>query len=99
MNEKCAYCGLPFEKHEVSRPITAPVPRVPCLMLQANFVPTKKKWLIWSIEHNAWWRAQHAGYTAERINAGFYTFEEACKIVKGANIGLRNVPNEAMIQI
>ena len=55
-------------------------------------------WLIWSIEHNGWWCPMSRGYTEQRRNAGIYSFEEACKIVKDANIGENNVPNEAMIQ-
>lgn len=39
----------------------------------------------------------HQGYGNSRKHAGRYTYEEALKIVKGANIGLHNVPNEAMI--
>lgn len=57
-----------------------------------------RNWLIWSIEHEAWWKPNENGYTPERISAGRYTFEDACRIVKNANIGLRNVPNEAMIR-
>ncbi len=56
------------------------------------------KWLIWSIEHNAWWKPGHAGYTKSRKEAGRYSYTEALKIVKGANINLRDEPNEAMIQ-
>ncbi len=55
------------------------------------------KWLIWSIEHGAWWRAGERGYTLHREEAGEYSFEDAVRIVQGANIGERDVPNEAMI--
>jgi len=58
----------------------------------------KNLWLIWSIEHNAWWCSNHNGYTKERSKAGAYTFKEALKIVAGANIGLHDTPNEAMIK-
>lgn len=54
--------------------------------------------LIWSLEHEAWWGPNHRGYFKEREKAGLYSFEEALKIVKGANIGLHDVPNEAMIK-
>ena len=59
----------------------------------------KRDFLIWSIEHNAWWKPLSRGYTEKREQAGRYTFQEACKIVKGANIMLKDVPNEAMIRI
>lgn len=58
----------------------------------------EKLFIIWSIEHDAWWCPMHRGYTKERRNAGTYTFEEALRIVKDANIGLNNTPNEAMIE-
>lgn len=56
-------------------------------------------WLIWSIEHRAWWRSNWGGYTEDRQEAGAYDYEEALKIVRGAN-GHRHrfdPPNEAMI--
>lgn len=55
-------------------------------------------WLIWSIEHGAWWRPAHRGYTPNRGEAGLYSFAEACKIVESGNIGNHNVPNEAMVE-
>ena len=59
------------------------------------------KWLIWSIEHNAWWRAAWQGYTEDKRDAGKYSFEEACAIVKGGNINTNKThkPNEAMIKV
>lgn len=57
-----------------------------------------KKWLIWSIEHGAWWMPAHNGYTTSRDLAGRYGYEAALEIVEGANIGLNDVPNEAMIE-
>jgi hypothetical protein len=57
------------------------------------------KWIIWSIEHASWWGSGHTGYFEDRKMAGEYSYEEACKIVKGANIGDHDVPNEAMIRI
>lgn len=55
------------------------------------------RWLIWSIEHKAWWRPAHAGYTELKSDAGSYSYEEALDIVKGANINNNDIPNEAMI--
>jgi len=57
------------------------------------------KWIIWSIEHGAWWRPRERGYTLHREEAGEYTFEDAVHIVQGANIGEKDVPNEAMILV
>ena len=55
------------------------------------------QWLIWSNEHCGWWRPNHAGYCYERKDAGRYSFEEACQIVKNANYALAREPNEAMV--
>ncbi len=59
----------------------------------------KGLWLIWSIEHEGWWKAGWNGYTKFRTEAGVYSYEEAYKIVKGANINDNDVPNEAMIKL
>ncbi len=56
-------------------------------------------WLIWSNEHNGWWLPASHGYTQSRERAGAYSFEEAKKIVREANITLQDVPNEAMIEL
>jgi hypothetical protein len=34
-------------------------------------------WLIWSNEHQMWWKANRAGYTADMMCAGRYTLDEA----------------------
>lgn len=54
---------------------------------------------IWSNEHKGWWKPNHSGYTPNRMEAGAYTETEARQIVEGANIGLKDVPNEAMVEI
>lgn len=59
---------------------------------------TDKLFIIWSIEHQAWWCPFHKGYTKDRRDAGTYSFEEACRIVKDANIHNKDIPNEAMIE-
>lgn len=58
----------------------------------------EKKWLIWSIEHGSWWNSHERGYVTERSRAGLYTYADALNIVKNANIGLHDVPNEAMVE-
>lgn len=34
-------------------------------------------WLVWSYEHDAWWRAGRAGYSTNVLGAGFYTEQDA----------------------
>lgn len=58
-----------------------------------------ERWYIWSLEHNGWWKPNHIGYTPHKSQAGTYTYEEALKIVKNANIGEHDTPNEAMIKL
>ena len=55
-----------------------------------------KEYLIWSVEHNAWWRANQWGYSPRLADAGQYSKEEAQKIVKSANVGSFN---ECMIPV
>jgi hypothetical protein len=61
--------------------------------------PQPRNYLIWSIEHSAWWKPNQIGYCDKRENAGRYTLSEASAIVREANIGNNDIPNEAMIQI
>lgn len=42
--------------------------------------------LIWSIEHSAWWQSERCGYTTELFHAGLYTAAEAKEICDDANI-------------
>lgn len=56
-----------------------------------------KKWLIWSMEHEAWWRPAHAGYTERIDEAGRYSYQDALEIVYKANRYVAKKPNEAMI--
>lgn len=54
---------------------------------------------IWSIEHNAWWKSHRRGCISDLSEAGLYTLEEALEIVKSANEGNPNIPNEAMVPV
>ena len=55
-------------------------------------------WLIWSLEHAAWWKPDSVGYCFKKSQAGRYTFQEACDIVRSANRGIGDSPpHEAMI--
>lgn len=56
-----------------------------------------REWLIWSFEHNAWWKPNEMGYTESRDSAGRYTIERATKIVEQAN-KYSDTPNEKMIK-
>ena len=56
------------------------------------------KWLIWSIEHGAWWGPNQTGYYKLKDNAGRYSKEDAVEIVMTANKWAGDkTPNEAMI--
>lgn len=54
---------------------------------------------IWSHEHQGWWKPKKQGYTKIRSEAGVYPFYEALEIVESANIGLKDIPNEAMVEL
>ena len=54
------------------------------------------EYLIWSVEHDAWWRPLWNGYTRVLAEAGHYSKHEAERIVRQANIISFN---EAMIPI
>jgi hypothetical protein len=43
-------------------------------------------WVIWSFEHDAWWRPDRCGYAHDLHRAGRYTQSEAAAIVADANI-------------
>lgn len=57
----------------------------------------KVRWLIWSLEHDGWWKSARRGYTDQIDEAGRYTYPEAREIVENANYGKYNRPNEAMV--
>jgi hypothetical protein len=76
--------------------------------MRINMEPTKRKWLVWSIEHDGWWRQKHDGYTGLLADAGRFSFEEALEICTPANYSLTlpqpkkfdkylNTPHEAMV--
>ncbi len=43
------------------------------------------KVLIWSNEHNGWWRKNYSGYTANYKEAGKYPLGKALNICREAN--------------
>ena len=56
-------------------------------------------WKIYSREHNAFWRANEAGYTPHLDQAGLYTFVKALEICGRANVRphIDGGPNEFAI--
>ena len=54
-------------------------------------------YVIWSYEHNGWWRPDWCGYTNDLRQAGHYPEEETAKILKGANF--ENHINEVAIPV
>lgn len=55
------------------------------------------KFIIWSMDHGAWWGPACRGYVEKREDAGIYTLEKALAIVLAANDRLEDRPSEAMI--
>lgn len=69
-------------------------------MTTTNTERKQPYWLIWSIEHRAWWKPNACGYTKRIAKAGRYTALEAMNIVASANVGIgtsSNVPRETML--
>ena len=58
---------------------------------------TNARWLIWSMEHGAWWAPNSAGYVRQWNRAGRYSFLAALEIVNQANILTGENPKEAMV--
>jgi hypothetical protein len=48
---------------------------------------TQPRYLIWSNEHQAWWRANSDGYTIDVDQAGRYPRDRAIEIASGARDG------------
>jgi hypothetical protein len=53
--------------------------------------------LIWSIEHGAWWKPGGKGYTRDRSQAGRFTLDRARDICMSANHWREDSPDEAMV--
>lgn len=45
----------------------------------------RDRYLIWSFEHDMWWKGDHRGYTKCAGEAGHYTRQQAEDIVTAAN--------------
>src|SRR5438093_9450187 len=57
---------------------------------------TDRTFVIWSIEHNAWWRPAWCGYTESLDEAGRYAEREANEILERTN---RVAVNECKIPL
>jgi hypothetical protein len=59
------------------------------------------KYLIWSNEYGAWWRANSRGYTTILSSAGHYTRDDALNICAGARDGWRSAsaPSEIPVRV
>lgn len=57
------------------------------------------KWLIWSNEHDMWWRPEAHGYTSFRDKAGRYELKRAMEICVNANafLNVDSEPNETLL--
>lgn len=55
--------------------------------------------LIYSKEHDAWWRPKHNGYTPNRAEAGKYTLAETIDILRQANHTDLDHPQEFAIPV
>ncbi len=59
-------------------------------------------YLVWSNEHNAWWKPNGRGYTMFAAKAGLYSFGEAKSICWKGRDGWREdgkVPDEVLVPI
>lgn len=59
--------------------------------------PQIRDWLIWSLEHEAWWKPGKSGYTRNVLEAGRYTQLEAIEICHEANLYSEQL-EEVMLQ-
>ena len=65
----------------------------------------KKEWLVWSVQHNAWWKHDGWGYTKKYSEAKRFTYKQACAICRTGGFRRSSalthrdirVPNETMI--
>lgn len=59
-------------------------------------------WLVWSVEHGAWWRGNRNGYASRVTEAGRFSFEQASEICRDANMFFQrhsNWPYETMVRV
>ena len=58
-------------------------------------------YLVWSVQHNAWWRDNLAGYTKRVLYAGLYSKAEALNISHHGRDGwgVNQLPDEIAVPI
>lgn len=73
----------------------------PASSLLVAVLASRADWLIWSTEHQGWWKPARRGYTPNQTLAGRYTLEEALEICQEANAHLLpdHSPQETMIPL
>jgi len=52
-------------------------------LFEISGAPTK--YLIWSVEHNGWWKQSQYGYSDDLSEAGLFSKEKAKEIIDNAN--------------
>jgi hypothetical protein len=62
---------------------------------------TEARYLVWSNEHHAWWRANSAGYARSILEAGVYSRDEALAIARTARDGwdVNRAPDEIAVAL
>lgn len=66
-------------------------------MTDAQKLIEEAHWLIYSREHNAWWRPKSAGYTTDSQQAGRYRYVDAKKRCTARDPQRDGSPSEVMI--
>lgn len=54
-------------------------------------------WLVWSNEHNAWWKPNACGYTTTQEAAGRYTWAEAHRHAAKRSPSDTGLPDELVV--
>lgn len=82
MNETefCAWCGKSKQEHVESRDTWAAVPRVPCLLLKAKFLPRAKPMVDGIIPIDPIPKSYDDGYTAGKKDFTVLIIEELKKL-------------------
>lgn len=63
-----------------------------------KFLKAQPNFLIWSHEHQGYWRPARRGYTQNRAEAGRYNLLEALGICADTNEHCGQFPNETMVR-
>jgi hypothetical protein len=87
----CAVCGAPV----VFDPGAAADRRLICMQCAVQPLADKgatMEYVIWSVEHHAWWRPGRTGTCVNLLDAGRFPKDDAERIVHRANVaGLHEV--------